>query len=148
MDEDSDPLLEGGELRAARREIREQLGSAVEVTYPVVDLSNATVEHGISILQGATLRERWDVPVEAVLAAVAAHTGLPPVAICSESRVRRLASARRLTVLTGRTVGLTLTGIARVLGVSVQAASQLEQGAQSEDVLEARKLVGLLVGNL
>jgi hypothetical protein len=97
-----DSLLEGGDLRRARRELRAQLGSAVEMSYPSVDLQQGTLNPIAIAPRGAVLQPRSTATQKEIVYEVAKRTSVSVHEMCSKTRVRRVVQARRLAIVVGR----------------------------------------------
>jgi hypothetical protein len=135
-----DPLIEGGDLRRARCELRNRLGSAVEMSYPSVNLQQGTSSSVAVIPREAVLQPRSTTTAMEIVDIVAKRTSVSTHEMCSRSRVRSVVHARRLVVVVGRLLGLSLTELAGSVGISAQSAGQLERSADPCDIEMAREL--------
>ncbi len=118
-----DPILSGNTSAEARSQIREALGSPIELESPV--LAGDKNEHQVLIRAGAKQPMPFISPLD-VADYVAGMLGLESNLLFSRSRARHLVKARRLILMIccqhyGQSVG----SIAGFLGISASAASDL-----------------------
>jgi hypothetical protein len=135
--EPRDPLLYGGNMRVARRALRRELGTAIEASYPVARTEEGTLAYHAIAASAARLRPRWHGHPAQIVELVAQHRHTCPEVIRSTSRVREITVARRLVIVVGRELGLRLCEIARYVGISAEAAGQLERRADAQTLREA-----------
>lgn len=141
-----DLLLEGGDLREARRELRAELGSAIEISYPTVSPELGEVEHGVVVTPEAALHPNWNIEVTQLISRIAEHSGISFEEMRSPSRMRHIVRARKLVIKLGTLIGLNLTVLGRGLGISPQAAGKLARSAGQEIGAEAVALARNILG--
>jgi putative transposase len=117
--------LSGGEMKRRRVAVRREMGGQVELCSERA-VAPGRIESPIHTLAGTPLLPRWTGPLPRLLGDAARQVGVPPSALRSRDRSRRVVRARRLALLVGtRHLGRAQVEVAAHLGLSEAAASQL-----------------------
>lgn len=122
--EGRDSTLSGMDLGRIRRQVRQQVGAAVEVTTPVMD-SDGALSCGVLLPGHAKTHPRWAGDLRSLAARVAAATGVSLEEMQSQRRSPRISSARRIVLLAGERLGRPRVELATLVSISGAAASHL-----------------------
>src|SRR5690606_11983569 len=118
-----DPEMSGRSVERVRRQVRADVGSAIELEQAVDDFGST---YGVLARPGTSLRRRWRGSPAVVAAAAARATHVALEELCGRGRRRSFVQARRLALLTWTScLDCPIAEMAAVLGLSASAASQL-----------------------
>ena len=127
---------------SSRRNIRQQLGTAVEISYAELNKNGAVDKVPVWARQGAPLRfARNTKSLQAVVETVATAENLSMKELLSKSRRRKVVNVRRLAVLCCIHIGHPIGEVAAHLGITNVAARKLEQTAKQEVYRKAETIV-------
>lgn len=139
------PWLDRRAMAAHRRELRHELGVAIELTYPVVSRRRGTATYPILTDQGVRAKPGWIAGPGPVLDEICRHTGISLDVLQSSTRQRVVTRARKLAVLVYRQqFGCPLKEIAAWLGITGTAASRLASRIDVDVVTEAAEIANRL----
>lgn len=133
MAEPGADALTGGVLRQAQQEASADAQRPVEVGYP--SLAGRALLYPI-LVSGPDMHPS----LRDVVEAVTEQCGVVPTSICSASRRRGAAGARRLVIVAARLLGFTQRQIGHGLGISREAVSHVERRASPAVMYAARSI--------
>lgn len=118
-----DPEMSGSTLTRARRQVRADAGSAIELDQKVDDFGST---YGVLVRPETTLRRRWRGSPSVVVGLISRATGVSPNELCGRTRRRPFVEARRLALLVwAGHLECPMVEMSAVLGLSAGASSQL-----------------------
>ncbi len=134
---------EDKEFEAHRRMTRVLLGSSVELGSP--RYSSEGLHTDVFGPKDATLHPQWLGGLREVVRMVAKTSHISIEDICSKSRVRSVAKARRLFILCAHVeLNRAIGEVASAVGITSQSARELEQRATTDERWQAAALAELL----
>lgn len=128
------------ESASARKDVRTKLGPSIELGSARLEASG--LEAALLMApEGAVIRDAFCGSIEQAIGLVANALDMSPEVLCSRSRVRAIAHARRLAVLCCHTLlDRTITEVAAALGISASAARKLERTASPAALQRAKQM--------
>jgi len=124
-----------------RTEVRRRLGSAAELGYAEIGPSGSPRSCEILTRPRAVLRDDWQGDLAVTINRLAEAEGVSLESLQSKSRLRIITRVRKLAVLCAHTyLGVPLVAIAGLLGISPEAARQLEKSAGEDQHAAAHRL--------
>jgi len=121
-------ILSAEDMPAQRSLARHDACGPIEIATPTVTQEHGALQLEVPIVrpQDCTVHPRWNGEPERVLQAVALHSAVAVAEMKSRSRVREVASARRLALLAWtRELQRPAIDMARLLGISSSSAAEL-----------------------
>ena len=133
--------FESVDAMETRKTARRLLGPSIEVGSAVIDESAAVAQHSLWSPVGGAISRTWSGDAVSAVARVVAEHGVTLAEIQSKSRRRALCRIRRIATLCCHSyLGLPLNAVAAALGISAEAARQLELSADETVHHVARRL--------